>query len=98
MSAQEPLLGRVDSLESRQAVEGAVVTLAVSGLTTSTNEFGQFAFGFDPQDSDTLVVSHPDFVTARVPLGDMPGQGWSIVVRIKPRPVSLDPPTNVPNE
>ena len=84
LSAQT--FGRVEDLTTRAGVEGAVVTSVIGRFTTGTRARGDFTFRTTVRTPDTLVVSHPDFVTARVPLGALP-EGWGVIVRLVPRPL-----------
>jgi hypothetical protein len=84
--------GRVNSLDTGLVVEGAVVTLVVSGLTTTTDRAGQFSFPGDLRAPDTLVVVHPDFVSARIPLGPIPVEGRSLIVRLLSHALGEVPP------
>lgn len=84
------LEGTVYDLSSGLVIEGAQVTIVGSGQQASTNRAGQFSFGSESlRTSDTLVVTHRDFVPVTIPLGDPPDDGWMLRIRLLPDRVGV---------
>ncbi len=61
-NAQTRLVGRIVSVE-QQAIEGATVTLANQGVTTSTNEEGQFSLTYLEAIDEEVIVEAYGFMS-----------------------------------
>ena len=58
VNAQTRLIGRLISVE-QQAIEGATVTLANQGISTSTNNEGQFSLTYlEPIDEEVIIEAY----------------------------------------
>lgn len=79
------LEGRLLSQTGDTPIAGAQASLAVAGLTRITDEDGRFSFGdSDVQGPDTLVLSHRDFDSVRVPLGTSEWDQWNLEIMLRP--------------
>jgi hypothetical protein len=78
------LEGGVLDRGTRQHLPGVELTLIVAGRTTQTNELGLFTFGeYDVTTADTLLVRHPGYVLARIPLGAPGAAPWTIDIMLE---------------
>lgn len=82
--------GSVIDLVRGIALEDATVTLVRSGRQVTTDRAGRFSFESTPVTAnDTLVVTHPDFVPVRIPLGSPPDDGWTLRIQLLQSPVGV---------
>ena len=83
--APATLEGQILNRASNRPIVGASVALAVEGRRTTSDETGRFTFGTtDVRGPDTLVVSHPDFPTTRLPLGYPDAGTWRLTIHLMP--------------
>ena len=61
-NAQTRLVGRLVSVE-QQAIEGATVTLANQGVTTTTNDAGQFSLTYLEAIDEEVIVEAYGFMS-----------------------------------
>lgn len=75
--------GSVVDRELRTPVVGAQVSLLAARRSVTTSEEGTFDFGERRlQGPDQLVISHPDYRTLRIPLGDPGGEAWRLEITV----------------
>lgn len=91
LPATVTLEGRVVIRGGAGPAEGAQVGLAVAGVTAVAGADGAFSVGpVDLGSPDTLVISHPDIVVVRIPIGVLEAGVWHLDVEIARQPSRLE--------
>lgn len=73
------LEGSVSDRLLRTPVAGAEITLLVARRSVTSADDGSFQFGERPvQTADQLVITHPEYRTVRIPLGDLGTDAWHL--------------------
>jgi len=80
------LEGFVTDRQLGTPLANATVALLATGRSVSTDEVGHFTFRqFRVPGPDQIVVSHPAYRTARVPLGDLDAGAWYLEITLLPQ-------------
>lgn len=91
--APATLEGQVMNRASSRPVPGATVALTVEDERTTTDETGRFTFGgVDVRGPDTLVITHPEFPTTRLPLGYPERSRWQLTIHLIPYTITTGDP------
>lgn len=81
------LEGTVYDRVAAQPVAGATVALTSAGRSVTTDDEGYFTFRlYQIPGSEQLLISHPEYETARMALGALSPGAWFLEVTITKQP------------